>query len=254
MASTTQTLDELKSHLDDHLAFLRSSADAFDSGFGGEVKRLAVSLRVLLHDTKASHSLLGQLSRLGDKLISTTIPVQPGNVATHDGLIMTAMSRKGSTYFAPLDRAVLTRWLSFDQWWNEIVFVDDQKATLTRRELVLAVANQDGGAHVDPELSDRYARLSRHNSLGWVSTNPNVPPTPNPERAAIRQIAHEVLKTLVPGYGKTLEKPSCELIVGSVMAFDSPTVPPLQRSDRFGRNEQCPCGSGKKYKKCHGAI
>jgi uncharacterized protein YecA (UPF0149 family) len=23
---------------------------------------------------------------------------------------------------------------------------------------------------------------------------------------------------------------------------------------KIGRNEKCPCGSGKKYKKCHGAI
>jgi uncharacterized protein YecA (UPF0149 family) len=23
--------------------------------------------------------------------------------------------------------------------------------------------------------------------------------------------------------------------------------------DRVGRNDQCPCGSGKKYKRCHGA-
>ena len=26
----------------------------------------------------------------------------------------------------------------------------------------------------------------------------------------------------------------------------------LRRTDRVGRNEPCPCGSGKKYKKCHG--
>ena len=24
--------------------------------------------------------------------------------------------------------------------------------------------------------------------------------------------------------------------------------------ERIGRNEPCPCGSGKKYKKCHGAA
>jgi SEC-C motif domain protein len=30
--------------------------------------------------------------------------------------------------------------------------------------------------------------------------------------------------------------------------------PPKQREEpRVGRNEPCPCGSGKKYKKCHGA-
>jgi preprotein translocase subunit SecA len=26
------------------------------------------------------------------------------------------------------------------------------------------------------------------------------------------------------------------------------------RSDKIGRNAPCPCGSGRKYKKCHGAT
>ncbi len=26
------------------------------------------------------------------------------------------------------------------------------------------------------------------------------------------------------------------------------------KSDKVGRNDPCPCGSGKKYKKCHGAA
>jgi preprotein translocase subunit SecA len=25
-------------------------------------------------------------------------------------------------------------------------------------------------------------------------------------------------------------------------------------NDKVGRNDPCPCGSGKKYKKCHGAT
>jgi uncharacterized protein YecA (UPF0149 family) len=25
-------------------------------------------------------------------------------------------------------------------------------------------------------------------------------------------------------------------------------------SSKVGRNEPCPCGSGKKYKKCHGGV
>jgi uncharacterized protein len=32
-----------------------------------------------------------------------------------------------------------------------------------------------------------------------------------------------------------------------------PRVDPVRRADTPGRNDPCPCGSGKKYKKCHGA-
>jgi uncharacterized protein YecA (UPF0149 family) len=30
------------------------------------------------------------------------------------------------------------------------------------------------------------------------------------------------------------------------------TPQPIRQPDRPGRNDPCPCGSGKKYKKCHG--
>ncbi len=34
----------------------------------------------------------------------------------------------------------------------------------------------------------------------------------------------------------------------------SPAKPtPVTNSEKVGRNDLCPCGSGKKYKKCHGA-
>jgi preprotein translocase subunit SecA len=34
-----------------------------------------------------------------------------------------------------------------------------------------------------------------------------------------------------------------------------PEAAPFVRSDRkVGRNEPCPCGSGKKFKHCHGAL
>jgi uncharacterized protein YecA (UPF0149 family) len=36
---------------------------------------------------------------------------------------------------------------------------------------------------------------------------------------------------------------------------DDPDVIPFPIERRsVGRNEPCPCGSGKKYKKCHGAT
>jgi uncharacterized protein len=32
-----------------------------------------------------------------------------------------------------------------------------------------------------------------------------------------------------------------------------PRIEPVRREATPGRNDPCPCGSGKKYKKCHGA-
>lgn len=251
-AKQQQTESELERHLADHIGFLRSSADAYDNGQDGEAKRLAVSLRVLCHDSKASHSLLGQLDRLSASFLSTALPHEQGNLSTHGGLVMVAADGAQSRYVAMLDDVPYKRWLRFEDWWNEVVFVDDRRESLSRKQLVLAVANQDGGAHVDPALDDTYARLARHNSLGWVvSTGTGTQPIPKAERAAIRQIAHEALKTLVPSYRKKpVEK--AQMFFGGAMIHDGPTVPPLPPIATVGRNDPCPCGSGRKFKKCHG--
>ena len=36
-------------------------------------------------------------------------------------------------------------------------------------------------------------------------------------------------------------------------AGQSQGVQQVVRGEKVGRNDPCPCGSGKKYKKCHGA-
>jgi hypothetical protein len=89
--------------------------------------------------------------------------------------------------------------VDFTQWWDKkIVIRDNQKNTFTRKDLVLTIANTEGGAHVDPNLDQAYANLSRFHSLGWKFFRGDVAEDfkNNPVLSSIRQIAHEVLKTL----------------------------------------------------------
>ena len=58
-----QTLDDLNSHLKEQIQFLLKSCQSYDEGFFSEAKRLAVVIRVLLHDTKDSYSLLTLLNK-----------------------------------------------------------------------------------------------------------------------------------------------------------------------------------------------
>jgi hypothetical protein len=82
------------------------------------------------------------------------------------------------------------------------VLKDNQGRLFNRRELILNVANTDGGAHVDPELEEAYMDLSRNNSLAWVFADRNVEKAfeGRPELACMRQIAHELLITLRESY------------------------------------------------------
>ena len=41
---------------------------------------------------------------------------------------------------------------------------------------------------------------------------------------------------------------------GDGAAVERPTAPIVRQTPKVGRNDPCPCGSGKKYKRCHGAA
>jgi len=104
------------------------------------------------------------------------------------------------SYAAPLVDGNQTRpkkYVIFSEWWEKVVIVDSNKNKFTRRELVLTLANKEGGAHVDPLIDEAYAELTRHNSVGWiVSDGKSEMPINDVELFSVRQIAHEVLKSL----------------------------------------------------------
>lgn len=251
MSKQPQTNDDLRGHLRDHLAFLQASAASFDNGFEAEAKRMAVSVRVLVHDTDKSHALLTQLNLINQEFVDSALPYDSRSIVAHAGLVVLASGGTKRGYVAHLGGTTERR-LPFEEWWSAPIFVDDQKATISRRGLVLAMANQDGGAHVDPALDETYARLSRGNSMGWMFGNEtNTSPVRDVELVSMRQLTHEVLTTLVPGYS-CIRPETGGVLFGGVQVFDE--VPPeflWKRST--GRNDPCPCGSGNKYKKCHGA-
>jgi len=205
-AKRPRTRQDLEDLLSEQFAFLEASAESFDKGFEGEAKRLALAIRILLHDTSTSQSLLGQLSRKSGPHWDSSLSSVPGNRLPEAGLVYIAMGGKEPKYVAMLDNVPMMRQVPFDAWWNSTIFVDDRGETRSRRDIILTAANQDGGAHIDPSLDESYGRLSRDNSLCMVASVDGAAPRPllGPEKAAIRQIAHEVLKSHKAGYGKTI--------------------------------------------------
>jgi hypothetical protein len=63
---------------------------------------------------------------------------------------------------------------------------------------------------------------------------------------------------MTPETASTIIKPT-EVVIEAFDAALSGRRPgerqgTIVASEKVGRNEPCPCGSGKKYKKCHGAL
>ena len=180
---------------------LRLSAEAYDQGYKGEAKRLATTVRVLLHDTSQSVSLFTQLGiKNVGKYFATPSPYSKGNILTQCYLVR--LVGGAQDLYEPMldDFPPVFAWaqLDFDEWWNEPVIRDKQKRLLSRRDIVLGLANKDGGAHVAPSLDAKYADLSRRNSLAWViSTAGGISdPEYGPEYACMRQITFELRKSI----------------------------------------------------------
>jgi len=172
---------------------------------------ISTAIRVLVHDTPKSTSLLKHLNKKKIKFISTNTTNQKEKV--HLGLVRrinvgVTDGKGGEAKYWPLCNEKYfpmpeeKNYLEFEEWWSqEKVFVAPQSA-LTRKDLVLSVANKDGGAHFDDKVQKKYDdfRYSWSGGSTLVGINSgaargydNIPTYP-----AIRQIAYELLKSIKP--------------------------------------------------------
>ena len=166
---------------------------------GNEVEaiEIAARLRVLLHTTRSQTSLLDQMHVTPELLFaSTATPYYGKNIIPYMGLsVITFRVDKESKYTCPEEYDKF-KYLTFADWWNEII-IDDKKNVFSRRDIVLNIADTDGGTHVDGKLYQDYDNLTHHNSIGFSLETPfpSVPtqPTNNIAYQSIRVIAQEFI-------------------------------------------------------------
>ena len=184
-------------HLKRQISFLQRSATSYDAGYHDEAIRIAVVIRVLIHQTKNSTSLLSHLNATQIKLRSSTIGYLPGTVLFF-GLGSLTIGPDGMMYVPSLD-AEIPHSLSVQDWWEQVVYVVDPSNRISRKRIILAAANQDGGAHVDSKLNSEYAELAKAGSLGSVSRTldgvEHYEDIQDVHFVAIRQMAHELLNS-----------------------------------------------------------
>ena len=238
--------EDLQEQLRIQIGYLRKSAMAYDEGDVHEAPRLATTLRVLLHDTKRSHSLLDQLCLKDKHFLDASSPRPSHLISSYAGLVGIPRPGTARRYIPNFD-VYEARPRPFDEWWHGVIIEDLQQRTITREQLVRTMADQDGGAHVDPELDDIYAEVARTNVMGHEhNVEGRWQPFADIEKASVRQVAHEVLGTLEQ------ERPIPEQTAGNMHGMTLRVSGLVYAIPPVGRNHPCPCGSGKKYKRCHG--
>lgn len=195
----------MREQLNDQIGFLRSSCEAFDEGKTAEAARIATCVRVLINDSRTSTSLLTHLGQRGKVRITTQCERIAPDLYPGQSVLAYLATYRGSAWYLPraYDEVLRThlRSVSIEEWWTEGVGLKADGESFDRRTLTLAVANQDGGAHVDARLEESYFNLSRTNSLGWTVHHEGEPvgspglPMPNPVPVYMRQIGQDLLLT-----------------------------------------------------------
>jgi len=171
----------------------------FDSGEPEFSKPMATAVRVLLHQTRNSHSVLHQLNLRSGRYFAVSPPLNPRNLLSECNLVVMRVGPTGAIYLPQLEFLPVGKSrMPFPEWWTGPVAKAQDKVTMSRMDIVCAVANMDGGAHIDPSFTALYERFRTGEFLGWRAMREGEPGEliSSPQYACIRAIAHELLLTL----------------------------------------------------------
>lgn len=207
-----RTKEELIESLNEHINFIKKSAKDYDEGDKSEAKRLANSIDILVHDRGATKSILTNLNLLNKlKFCSLKHITAPGNLFSeaplcymhviYDSIVTPPIF---NIEYKPLfdDVNVIGIRLAFSKWWEEPIFYIRGKnyQEITRKKLICIMRDKDGGAHLDEILPQHYKNLISGEALGWQYglNEENSKFVSSPHYPSVRQIAHELLRTIEP--------------------------------------------------------
>lgn len=166
----------LRERLEEQRHLLRKSIREMAAGDLAEAIHIAAIIRVLVHETGSSKPLLKQLTpnylqmEILDRIPSKEEDLPPGkrSVVVLSFPVSVRMTSEG--IFLNPDLNVETYAPSIlGKWWQRPCLILPGLGGFSRRELVLGLANKEGGAHVDPDISKRYHQLLESKSVhfGW---------------------------------------------------------------------------------------
>ena len=151
-----------------------------------------------MHDTNRSRSLLQHLGvKERIRLLSTAYPCPERRVQYFNGLVRVRLAGASTCLTAKLGDSEVKEHLSVEDWWTQIVWILRPEMGIARRDIILAAADKDGGAHVDTKLTVQYEDLIAAGAAGFVkfADRPDLPlqRLEGAHLVSLRQIGYEVL-------------------------------------------------------------
>lgn len=152
-----RTAEELYDAFLRQVRHLRRSVALYDEGHHEEAERLASSIYTLLFDggsnSKSAASLAGakQMLRFPD----SRFPPASEPRSVRIGPPLCVIGTDG--YYLPRNHRPEEEnypRIPFSKWWEQTVFVTTRGLQLSRKNIVFAMRNQDGGGHVDDSFKD----------------------------------------------------------------------------------------------------
>lgn len=194
-------------------------AREYDNGNFQAIRRSSATIRMLFHDSRTSHSILNQISDKEKFRLLNTFIYDKEIPAYFSGVLFVQLVTGEATYkkiyntFVPDNLLAMKqkKEIPFKQWWEGSVYNLGDKTNFSRKDIILTMANQDGGAHVDPKIDFSYSSLA-NGITGWnidLSNffSPEFYKLMDPDKngyihpkdihlAIMRKIVHEVLYSL----------------------------------------------------------
>ena len=133
------------------------------------------------------------------QFVSTAQKYDSSNLLSQQCLLSMTLGPDGGFYNPLFENSNYFRLLSCRDWGFEVVFCDTHGKLYRRKDLIQLLANMDGGAHVDAEISDDYSGLKEDSLTGWIFHSADgieQGMNNDPVYASMRQMTFEVLQSL----------------------------------------------------------
>jgi hypothetical protein len=199
-----RTPQEVKAAYENQLRALEASCAGYDAGNTWEAMRLAVAVYVLVNDGGRKNQSLITRMGLNRKLrfLASGPEIDGRNLLVDQPLVALKVQRhsddRRTCIFVPLleTQSQSHRWVSKDEWWGRDTIYKNGDLTMTRKQLVFALRNKEGGSHFDHLADESYIKYATEPAWKFQPVDGESHEVQGVERATMRQVAWELIFAL----------------------------------------------------------